>query len=214
MSDDLTDDSGKGYEDCHFRTEGVSLPMELFRTTKARCLIDVQFKKEDVMDVNLGKPGDQQDFTIAPIAYEKWYRSMREEFSISKFPDMWCKGDEKSSDCLFSNTRAFFSHATYLELTETLVSKLSDSELLTVVNASITSPVFLKDANNIAIITALTPDNKWEGFDISDPLVVPRKTWSAADVKTMSIAYAMCHGSLPFNATAQACASPSPSNRS
>jgi hypothetical protein len=200
LGDDLNDATGPAWDDCDFREELV-WPMDLFGIDTDHCVMDVKISKGEVMDRSRGN----QSLTLAAMAYEQWYRSMRKQFPNSKIPGIWCAGQEQSLDCLFSDTRSFFSHTTHLPLVEAKIGELSDVELKAVFNAGNISPVFLKDSESIVIITGTEKtDETWKGFDISDPHTI--KTWTVGQLKGLSAAYAKSHEALPLGMPPQECA--------
>ncbi|KAJ9095273.1 hypothetical protein QFC21_005639 [Naganishia friedmannii] len=198
LNDNLDDPDVMAWNDCDFRDK-VELTMELF-AVKDNC-INIAITKKNVMAEN--EDQGHRNLTLAPIFYESWYQSMR---ANQRFSDLWCNGHQTA--CSFANARAFFSHTTHLQLKEANVGSLPSDELQKVFDGvNRQSPVMLKTADSIAIITAADKGSEsWTGFDISDPRSI--KTWTKAETMQMLVAYAESHEPLPLGMPPKECSSP------
>lgn len=193
VDDDVTDESGIGWDDCEFQQKNANLYFALFGLKDA-CGIKIAFSKKDLLTQNRV----DLSITLAPLFYEKLYRKM---FEHKEFSHLWCKGDENA--CAFANTLALFSHTTNLQLKEVKAGDLPAVELQKVFDSvGKPSPVFLKVADSIVIMNS-TADHTWTGFDIKAPEVI--KTWSNDEIKKFSIAYAESHESLPRGMVLETC---------
>ncbi|KAJ9095272.1 hypothetical protein QFC21_005638 [Naganishia friedmannii] len=183
--------------DCAFR-HGLDFGWDLFNVD-GECGISFSLIKKLHMEETRGN----QSLTLAPIVYERAYRAIQ-----SELPNLLCKDDDNAA-CAWSNALSFFSHSTPLQLTEVAdVQKMASDMLKKVFDgAGLKSPVLLKDADSIVIITGSKTIDSWTGFDVSDPRTI--KTWTASQLQEpnkISVAYAPNQGTLALNGVRKPCA--------